>query len=271
MSFSETDPDKVYASVIFTRNRHKVDGLRTFYPEAEIDIGGSGYDLRKELPPEIEAMTPDYSIYPDCDRYYGFTTRGCIRRCPFCVVPTKEGKFRRLFDTAEEALAHITAGASFRRIEFLDNNILASKEWFMELTDAIPRDWQVDFNQGLDVRLLDREIAERIAEMKPITAWKFAYDSMSYTDAVMKGIGILKEAGVNVRNKVMFYVYTDGDDQYDDAVARCRALKDHGTTAYVMLNQETEHTRRLKDLQRWSCRPWLFWSIDIDQYRRSEA
>lgn len=271
VSFNEPDPGKVYASVIFTRNRHKVDGLRTFYPEAEIDIGGSGYDLQKQLPPEIEAMSPDYSIYEKCDRYLGFTTRGCIRRCPFCVVPKKEGKFRRLFRTAEEALEHITAGASFRRIEFLDNNILADKAWFMELTEAIPKDWQVDFNQGLDVRLLDADIAERLASMRPMTVWKFAFDSVAYTDAVMRGIDTLRAAGIDTKHKAMFYVYTDNDAQYNDAVARCRALKDHGTTAYVMLNQETKHTRRLKDLQRWCCRPYIFWSIDIDEYRGASA
>ena len=268
VSFSEPEPNKIYASVIFTKNRHKVDGLRTFYPEAELDIGGSGYDLQKQLPPEIEAMRPDYSIYPACDRYLGFTTRGCIRRCPFCVVPIKEGRFRRLFRTAEEALEYITAGASFRKIEFLDNNILADKAWFMELTEAIPKDWQVDFNQGLDVRLLDEEIASRLAELHPMTTWKFAFDSTAYADAVMHGIDTLKAAGVDIRRKTMFYVYTDNDAQYSDAVARCRTLKEHGTTAYIMLNQETKHTRRLKDLQRWSCRPWLFWSMDIDEYRR---
>ena len=79
VGFNIEDPDKVYASVVFKRNHHSVDGLRVFYPNADINIGGSGYDLSLSLPPEVERMTPDYSIYPDCDRYYGFTTRGCIR------------------------------------------------------------------------------------------------------------------------------------------------------------------------------------------------
>ena len=72
VGFSVTDPDKVYASVIFKKNRHLVDGLRFYYPDAEIDVGGSGYDLKKILPDEIEAMTPDYSIYPDNTTYYGY-------------------------------------------------------------------------------------------------------------------------------------------------------------------------------------------------------
>ena len=50
VGFNVTDPDKVYASVIFRKNRHRTDGLRFYYPDAEIDIGGPGYDLNSSLP-----------------------------------------------------------------------------------------------------------------------------------------------------------------------------------------------------------------------------
>lgn len=266
VGFNIEDPDKVYASVVFKRNRHSVDGLRVFYPNANINIGGSGYDLSLSLPPEVERMTPDYSIYPDCDRYYGFTTRGCIRRCPFCIVPRKEGHFHRLYDNGSEAIRKITGQeASFKKIEFLDNNILADKEWFMELTDNIPREWKVDFNQGLDVRLLDPEIAARLSEMRTITCWKFAFDSIAYTDSVLNGINILHDAGIDLRHNVMFYVYCDSDEQYDDAIWRCKLLKEKGVTPYVMLNIDVKQTRRMKDLKRW-CRPWICWTIDPEQY-----
>jgi len=56
-------PDRVYASIIYKKNKHVLDYLLSAYPGADIDIGGSGYDLRKELPPEIECMQPDYSLY----------------------------------------------------------------------------------------------------------------------------------------------------------------------------------------------------------------
>lgn len=49
VGFSVSDPDRVYASCVFDWNRHKVDGLRVFYPTAEIDVGGSGLSL--SLPP----------------------------------------------------------------------------------------------------------------------------------------------------------------------------------------------------------------------------
>ena len=53
VGFDVEDPDKVYCSIIFKKNRHLADGLRFIYPDAELDIGGSGYDLKKVLPEYI--------------------------------------------------------------------------------------------------------------------------------------------------------------------------------------------------------------------------
>ena len=270
VGFGITNPDKVYASVIFKKNRHLVDGLSFYYPDAEIDIGGSGYDLRKVLPADIEAMTPDYDLYPDCDTYYGFTTRGCIRHCPFCIVPRKEGRFRRIYDTPEDALAAITGGTDrYRSITFLDNNILADKEWYLSLAAHL-KGYKVDFNQGLDIRLMDRDIAEALAKLRPINDWKFAFDSMDYKDDVLRGIGILRDAGIDTKNRCIFYVYCDGDHQVDDAIERMRILKENKASAYVMLNMDVPRTPRMTAIKRWS-RPWLFWSIDIADYRRGVA
>lgn len=263
VGFNVTDPDKIYASVVFNKNRHLVDGLHYWYPDAEIDIGGSGYSLSKRLPQEIDCMTPDYSIYPTCDSFYGFTTRGCIRNCYFCIVHKKEGKFHRLYDTQRDALAGLGVDDRFDRITFLDNNILADKDWFMELTDGLTQ--KIDFNQGLDARLLDSEIATRLSELTPISCWKFAFDSMSVKDDVLNAIQLLNDAGISTRSKVMFYVYCHDDQQVNDAVERCNILKANNTTAYAMLNQDTHQTVRMKALKRWT-RPYIFWSIDFKEY-----
>lgn len=271
VGFNVADPDKVYASVIFKKNRHMVDGLRFYYPNAEIDIGGSGYDLKKVLPAEIEEMAPDYDLYPDNDSYYGFTTRGCIRHCPFCIVPRKEGKFHPISNkwgnTPWAMLNQMGISDNrFDKITFLDNNILADKRRFLELADILAKiGKKVDFNQGLDIRLVDDEIAQALAKLRPIRDWKFAYDSTDYTEEVLEGIKTLKRAGIDTKNMCIFYIYTDGDHQYDDAVARMRLLKENGASAYVMLNMDAPKTPRLRALKRWS-RPWLFWIIDINEY-----
>ena len=123
-------PDKVYASIIFKKNKHVLDYLLSSFPGIPIDIGGSGYNLKKELPPEIENMAPDYSLYPEFDYSIGFSSRGCIRNtktCPFCILPIKEGRFMRAQHPRE------WYNPAFSKITFLDNNILADKEWFMEI------------------------------------------------------------------------------------------------------------------------------------------
>jgi len=268
VGFNVGDPQKVYASIVFTRNRHKADGLRYYYPDAEIDIGGTGYDISKKLPSEIDQCSPDYSIYPECDRFYGFTSRGCIRHCPFCFVPKKEGKFYRLYDTAKEAIDSIISNGRYRIMELLDNNILADKDWFLEVSQEImERGLKVDFNQGLDVRLMDDEIAERLSKLKPIGTWKFAFDNSNYQDHVIKGIDTLVKHGINVHNDCIFYVYCAGDDSYDDAVSRCRILKDHNAQAYLMVDPEGNITKRVKELKRWT-RPWIYWSTDVTAYTR---
>jgi hypothetical protein len=89
-------PNKVYVSVIFKKNKQAIDEFVSKYTDLDIDIGGSGYDLKKELPPEIENMAPDYFLYPEFDYSIGFSTRGCFRNCHFCMVPTKEGMFKKV-------------------------------------------------------------------------------------------------------------------------------------------------------------------------------
>lgn len=273
VGFNVEDPDKIYISCIFKKNKSKVDGLKLLYPNAEIDAGGSGYDLDKRLDPIIERMTPDYDLYPDCDSYLGFTTRGCVRNCYFCIVRKKEGFFKHWYNNVDEALENITGGdfSRFDKISFLDNNILADRQWFIALCERLSRHKiKVDFNQGLDIRLIDEDCARALRRLKPISSWKFAFDDTGYKDHVERGIRILNEAGIRVRHDVMFYVYVHNDNQFDDALYRCHFLKDHGATPYVMLNQETEHTRRMKELKRW-CRPWVFWKIDLNEYTRCKV
>lgn len=74
--------DRVYSSKIFDFTPDD-----PYLPEDTI-LGGTGYrniPLGHELPPEIDEMFPDYSIYPDCDYAIGYLTRGCIRNCRWCI------------------------------------------------------------------------------------------------------------------------------------------------------------------------------------------
>lgn len=269
VGFLVQDPDVVYASVVFQQNKHKVDGLPFYYPNAEIHIGGSGYDLSSKLPDEIEYLKPDYSLYSECDYSIGYSSRGCIRNnttCPFCIVPVKEGKFRRVQHPSE------WYNSEFSKIVFLDNNILADKEWFFEIVKwCIERKLEIWFTQGLDIRKMDREIAEVLLKMKIYRGIFFAWDHIEDEKIIREKIQLLKDAGFKkskLRNEVQFYVYVDSDAEYESGVYRCRELKKLGCNPFVMYNIKNKPTQRIQRLRRWANKKQLFWSIDIDEYGR---
>ena len=123
----------------------------SIYNADEIIKGGTGYDIHSQLPDEIDRLQPDYSIYPHVpkDTAYGFLTRGCPNKCPWCVVPKKEGIIRPYMDVDEIAIE------GRKKLVLMDNNILAAGEYGMEqLQKIIDRGYRVDFNQALDARPL---------------------------------------------------------------------------------------------------------------------
>lgn len=99
--------DRVYMSKVFSFTPDY-----EYYIDAdEIIKGGSGYCIELvngkeiyrtendiQLPPEIEHIYPDYSLYPELtnDTAYGFMSRGCPRGCDFCHVEAKEGRKSKL-------------------------------------------------------------------------------------------------------------------------------------------------------------------------------
>ena len=273
VSFKIPNPDIIFISVIFSKNKEKVKRLINYWkftiPNAIINVGGSGWDdysvkpaIVSCLPAKIEIMQPDYSLYPDCDYYIGFTTRGCIRNCSFCIVRSKEGYLKNSFDISE-----ICNGHNFKKIKLLDNNILANKNRFIETTTWIKEHkLYVDFNQGLDTRLIDKEYTDILAGLKIWPDIKIAFDSMTYKNDVFKALSLMKESGINIRSKVRCYVYCHGDEQYDDAVTRCNLLKEWGTVPFVMVDPTGNITQRVKDLRRWGTRAPLTMSMDISEY-----
>jgi hypothetical protein len=146
--------ETVLASCVFNTpvSARHVEVLRRHYGDA-LQLGGSGVDLRLRLEPEIEALAPDYSLYPELgDRALGFLTRGCPFHCPFCVVPIKEGPPRQASD-----LDGLLQGR--RKLILLDDNLLAHPGALRLIEELVRRGVAVNFNQTLDLRLLTPEAA----------------------------------------------------------------------------------------------------------------
>lgn len=172
--------DKVWISTVFTWNKSKALWLQSFFESngTSCELGGSGVDVEKKLTPEIEMLWPDYSLYPGDDRAVGFTQRGCIRGCEFCIVPRKEGKMK------EHPYIPIKYWREERtKILLLDNEFADSQHHDEVLDYCKSEHLKLSISQGYDIRLVTREKAQRLSENKPwdtkfkrralITAWDY--------------------------------------------------------------------------------------------------
>ena len=134
--------DKIYCSVVFEGNADNIIGKNIIF-------GGTGIDLTTNLPENIELLDCDYGLYPDNNTSYGFISRGCIRKCKFCKVPIKEGYIRQV-NTISNIVKH-------KKVKFLDNNFLALNNHVSLLKELIQKNIKLQFNQGLDIRLVNAE------------------------------------------------------------------------------------------------------------------
>ena len=161
--------DKVYMAKIFSFTE---DYQQWITNADHIEKGGTGYDISKVLPSEIDYMVPDYSLYNLDDKTaYGFLTRGCPNKCKWCIVPQKEGKIAPYMDIEEIAVNNR------KNIILMDNNVLASEYGLQQIEKIIRLKLRVDFNQGLDARLVTDEVARLLAKVKWIKRIRFGCDT----------------------------------------------------------------------------------------------
>jgi hypothetical protein len=243
--------DLVYASKVFTNTKDN-----EYLPYNAIK-GGSGYDLKSVLPDEIEFVYPDYSLF-NCEYAMGFTSRGCIRNCPWCIVPKKEGKIKAVAD-----IYQFWHGQS--HLKLLDGNLTALPDHFEKiLNQLIKEKIYVDFNQGLDIRLLTPEMAKLLSIVRLWKQIHFAWDSMSYEHAVRRGIHILSSFGM-YRNKVMFYVLIGFDTTPEEDLYRVEVLRGLNIDPFVMpFNRRDEYQRKFA---RWVNHKAIFKSVGWEEYK----
>lgn len=208
--------DRIYVSCVFSKNLRQAKGWAV-YPHAI--LGGSGFpDVANHLIPEIEMIKPRINL--------GFTTRGCIRHCPFCIVPAKEGNIRIVGD-----LLDLWDGTA-REIKVLDNNILALPEHFRTVcAQARENKIAVDFNQGLDIRLVNKEIAKELATLR-IKTIRFSWDNMADEKVVKKGLKLLSKYVVS--SKIMIYVLTGYNTTFSEDMYRRTEINKMGCDAFIM-------------------------------------
>ncbi|MBO8161366.1 MAG: radical SAM protein [Thermosipho sp. (in: Bacteria)] len=243
--------DIVYQSKIFDFT----PDFNTCIKADKIIKGGTAYGLDNKLPDEIENMYPDYELYGIKDVAYGFLTRGCPRKCDFCIVSKKEGnKSIKVADLKQ-------FWNSQREIKLLDPNLLACKDRLELLDQLIESKAWIDFTQGLDIRLMTDEVIDKIKQIK-IKMIHFAWDREKDSDIIIKNlINFKKKTGIEMR-KTRVYVLTNFDTDFEFDLYRIYKLKELNYDPYVMIYNKQNAHKKYKRLQRWVNNKFIFRSCE---------
>ena len=233
MALALNSVDKVYVSCVFPENKYKC-----LIFEGRALIGGSGYDMSVKLPPEIDAVKPRIN--------WGFTTRGCIRHCHFCFVPTMEGNIHKIGDIYD-----IWDGKS-KELFIMDNNILAMPDHFKMICGQLRGEkLRVDFNQGLDHRLLSEDLWHELTTLRHIREIRFAFDDIAYKKTVVRALELMKRGGLKDW-QTRWYVYVGKKDTLKTVYERLVLLKSYKQTAYLMRDKEVHDNPQWIAMAAWT-------------------
>jgi hypothetical protein len=257
------EPNIIYVTSLFTWSWEPVWEAVQYYtlkfPKAEVWLGGLYASLMPEhaalsgikpnrifkgVHTEAECLLPDYSLVPAWNKREKasiiFATRGCIRSCTFCGVSRIEGRLNSERNSIKDLLwpAH-------NKIIFFDNNFLASSNRESVLSELDELGLAVDFNQGLDARLIasDEKVAEKLSALKFYKYVRISYDTSEIGASVKKAIELLKSHGIDGRNILVYLLYNFTDSP-QDLFARIKNVLSWGAVAYPMRFQPIYTTKK---------------------------
>lgn len=182
-----------------------------------------------------------------------FLTRGCPRGCKFCIVGEKEG--RKSIKVAN--LSEFWNGQ--KNIVLCDPNILACKDWKDLLQQLIDSKASVDFNQGLDIRLMTEEKAQMLNQIKTKKI-HFAWDRYEDKDLIVEKLKMYAEICKFKPHNHHANIYTivNFDTTFEQDLERIYTLREMGYWAYVMIYDKQHCQQKYKDLQRWVNNRFIF-------------
>lgn len=272
--------DKIFISKVFT-DTEIPKGITEL---SWVEYGGTGffYDKAPPLPPEIEHIMPDYHLYDDfvaeslangvskiALKYYtdysiGFTTRGCIRGCSFCV--NKNYRACLLHSPVEEFV-----DPKRKYICLLDDNILSCKDWRSVFDQLNATGKRFQFKQGMDERLLSDEKCEVVFSSNWIGDYIFAFDNIKDRRLVERKLQLIRRY---TPKRVRFYVFcaynhTEPDTYPEDfwtkdireVFERIRILMSYQALPYIMRYKDYENSPfrgMYISLASWCNQPHLF-------------
>lgn len=242
--------DRIYASKVFDFSPDDP----TPWP-CEVVRGGTGYTLDSHLPPEAEAAYPDYALF-GCDYALGRITRGCVRRCPWCVVWRQDGKVRQVAE-----LDDFWRGQS--RLRLLDDNLTAIPDLFVATCERLAQEGvEVSF-EALDIRFIDEPAARSLSRVRRWHRVHFAFDDPAHEPAVRRGVAALKAGGFPL-SQASFYVLIGFNTTPEEDMHRVMLLDALGVESFAMPFDKSDPYQ--KRFARWVNAKPAFRSCSFDEY-----
>ena len=282
--------DKIYISKVFTDTNVPEWVLQL----DNVEYGGTGffYDKADPLPDYIEHHMPDYHLYdewvknqlksgrgkPLDYKYYtdysiGFTTRGCFRKCEFCV--NKNYNKVELHSPVEEFL-----DKNRKYICLLDDNILGFSNWKEVLESLQKTGKRFEFKQGMDIRLMTDEKARMLVESKYIGDYIFAFDDISDKDLIERKLQLWRKYDITKGQNTKLYVLCafDRNNKYDynfwakdirDTFERIKILMKYNCLSYIMRFEkykDSPYYGVYVNIASWANQPHLFKKMSFREW-----
>ena len=209
------------------------NSVKRKYPNAELSIGGVGASIMPDhvekhtgIKPHIgidwniEDVVPDYSLHPDLDTSFVYSSRGCVNKCKYCVVPRIEGAIQEIPNWWK------SIEPSHRKIEMWDNNFLAcNKEHREKVYDILEYyNKYVDFNQACDCMKLTNWDADRMCRLK-MEPFRYAFDKMFQEKYIREVFHkLVDERGINPHN-IHILILFNFNETPEEAHYKCNVVQ----------------------------------------------
>lgn len=263
--------DKVYISKVFTDT--PVDDEVLTLPNVEYGGTGFYFDKAPNLLDEIEHSFPDYHLYDDfiaqkveqgtkpsefkmyTDYSIGFMTRGCFRKCAFCV----NKKYDKAFLSSPLSEFY---DPTRPKICLLDDNILSHPQWKSIINDLKQTGKPFIFKQGLDGRLLTNKKCEELCSVKYDGEITFAFDNVADYKLIEKKLQMIRKySQQNFKFFVLVGFESQDEKDIENAFVRIEMLMKYKCLAYIMRSKDYEKSKYkgiYVQLARWCNQPNFF-------------
>jgi hypothetical protein len=179
----------------------------------------------------IDTITPDYSILDEIsydyglkDSYIGYATRGCPNQCGFCAVRYIEPEFNNYLPIKRQVRAIEELYGPKQNLILMDNNVLASSNFDKIISDIIQLGFfrgaklnnkmrYIDFNQGIDIRLLDEKKMQLLSNIA-IRPLRLAFDHISLKEKYISSVKLAAKYKIEHISNYILYNYTDTPEDF---------------------------------------------------------